>query len=99
MPTTSKVNGVSECSVAGDFDGQRAATDHARLYQQVIGCGAVDLLTGVGERDRRVLQGGEGIEAVDSAEYQDRQVQRVTTQDRDQIGAALNRVEVGVCRR
>src|ERR1700757_2766372 len=58
------------CSVAGDFDGQRAATDHARLYQQVIGCGALDLLTGVSERDRRVLQGGEGIEAVDSAEYQ-----------------------------
>jgi hypothetical protein len=62
------------CSVAGDFDGQRAATFHARLYQQVIGCGALDLLAGVGERDRWVLQGGEGIEAADFAEYQDRQV-------------------------
>jgi hypothetical protein len=58
-----------------------------------------DLLTGVGEGDRRVLQGGEGIEAVDSAEYQHRQIQGVTTQDRDQVRAALNPVEIGVCRR
>src|ERR1700761_2501523 len=65
------------CSVTGDFDGQSAAADHASLDQQVIGCGALDLLTGVGEQDRRVLQGSEGIEAVDSAEHQDRHVQRM----------------------
>ena len=67
------------CPVAGDFDGQRAATGHSRLYQQVVGCGAVDLLAGVGEGDRRILHGGEGIEAVDSAEHQDGQVQGVAT--------------------
>ena len=31
--------------VAGDFDGQRAATDHARLHEQMVGCGALYLLT------------------------------------------------------
>src|SRR3954470_12821590 len=81
-------------SVTGDFHSQRAAANHARLDQQVIGCGALDLLAGVGERDRRVLQGGEGIEAVDCAEYQDRQVQRVTTQDRNQVRAVFNLVEI-----
>src|ERR1700720_3325215 len=45
------------CDVAGDFDGQGAAADHASLYEQVVGCSALDLLAGVGERDRRVLQG------------------------------------------
>src|SRR4051812_42040844 len=86
-------------SVTGDFDGQSAAAAHARLYQQVIGCGALDLLAGVGERDCRMLQGGEGIEALDCADYQDRQVQRVTTQDRDQVRAVFNLVEIGMCRR
>src|SRR3984957_9329220 len=41
------------CSVAGDFDGQGAAADHASLYQQGGGGVRLDLLTGVGERDRR----------------------------------------------
>ena len=83
----------------GDFDAQGAAAYHASLYQQVVGCSALDLLAGVGERDRRVLHGGKGIEAVDSAEHQYRQVQCVTSQDRDYVGAALGPVEIGLCRR